>query len=151
MTSARGRLLLAEKNARTLAVRFQEIAEMARHHPEIGRDKDPILLGGEGQTSASDTPSSLASWAERKSIVDLRRRHPLTIALWRLASVRKRIIGQGFAASASPQAGLLPQTLKRHVDFGAFAFRNVRFHVFLASNIEGDRPINLLEAQYRIM
>jgi len=30
-------------------------------------------------------------------------------------------------------------------------FRNVRFHIFVTSKIEGDRPINLLEAQHRIM
>jgi hypothetical protein len=72
--------------------------------------KDPILLSGEGRHLGVGYAFSLASWAERKSIVDSRRKHPLTIALWRLASARKRIIGQDFAASALPQAGLLPQT-----------------------------------------
>jgi hypothetical protein len=33
----------------------------------------------------------------------------------------------------------------------ALAFHNVPFHIFLTSKIEGDRPINLLEAQCRIM
>jgi hypothetical protein len=35
--------------------------------------------------------------------------------------------------------------------FSAFAFRDVPFHIFLPSKIESDRPINLLEAQCRIM
>lgn len=35
--------------------------------------------------------------------------------------------------------------------FFDLAFRNVRFHIFLTSEVEGDRPINLLEAQHRIM
>ena len=46
------------------------------------------------RTSGSDTPSSLASFAERKSITGSRRLQPLTIASWRLASARKRIIPQ---------------------------------------------------------
>lgn len=33
----------------------------------------------------------------------------------------------------------------------ALAFHNVLFHILLTSKIEGDRPINLLEAQCRIM
>ncbi len=33
----------------------------------------------------------------------------------------------------------------------AFALRNLRFYIFVPSKIERDRPINLLEAQYRIM
>ncbi len=33
----------------------------------------------------------------------------------------------------------------------ALAFRNVPFHIFPTSKIEGDCPINLLEAQCRIM
>jgi hypothetical protein len=45
-------------------------------------------------TSGSGTPSSPASLAERKSIAGSRRRHPVTIAWWRLASARKRIIFQ---------------------------------------------------------
>ena len=45
-------------------------------------------------TVGSGTPSSLASRAERKSIAGSRRRQPVTIASWRLASPRKRTIGQ---------------------------------------------------------
>ena len=33
----------------------------------------------------------------------------------------------------------------------ALAFHNVRLHIFPISEIEGDRPINLLEAQGRIV
>lgn len=65
--------------------------------------------------------------------------------------------------SASPRDGLLPHALKLHLHFWmrwmgsgevvlfALAFGNVRRHIFSAPHIEGDRPINLLEAQYRIM
>ena len=65
--------------------------------------------------------------------------------------------------SASPRDGLLPHTLKRHLDFGgrwmgsgesilfALALHNVLFHIFPTSKIEGDRPVNLLEGQCRIV
>ena len=33
----------------------------------------------------------------------------------------------------------------------ALTFRTVPFHLFLTSKIEGNRPINLLEAQCRIV
>ena len=46
---SQGRPLLDEKDARTLAIRFKEVAEVARHRPEIGSDKNPILTRGEGQ------------------------------------------------------------------------------------------------------
>lgn len=43
------RSLFGEKEACTLAIRFKEVAEVARHRPEIGDDKNPILTRGEGQ------------------------------------------------------------------------------------------------------
>ena len=47
MTLARGALCLTRKTP-ALAIRFKEVAEVARHRPEIGSDKNPILMRGEG-------------------------------------------------------------------------------------------------------
>src|SRR5437016_3996993 len=70
---------------------------------------------------------------------------------------------EGDHPSASARNGLLPHTVKLHLHFWmrwmgsgeiilfALALRNVCSHIFLTSQIEGDRPINPLEAQYRIM
>ena len=55
---------------------------MAGHCLEVGSDKNPVLTRCESEQIG-----------ERKSIGS-RRRHPVTIASWRLASARKRIIRQ---------------------------------------------------------
>jgi hypothetical protein len=67
------------------------------------------------------------------------------------------------SSSATPRDSLLPHSLKCHLDVGrcwmgssesilfALAFCNVLFQIFPAPKIEGDRPINLLEAQCRIV
>jgi hypothetical protein len=44
-----GRPLPDEKDARTLSVRFKEVAEVPRHRPEIGSNKNPIPARSEGE------------------------------------------------------------------------------------------------------
>src|ERR1019366_1515836 len=55
-------------------------------------------------TSGSGTPSRPASFAERKSIVGSLREQPLTIATFRSASARKRIIRQTLRVSSCCRA-----------------------------------------------
>lgn len=153
-----GRSLLDEKDARALAIRFQEIAEVARHRPEIGSDKNPVLTRGEGQHLGAGNFFQPG----------LMRRKKIDCRLTAETPGDNRIVETGIRQetdhpSVSPRDGLLPHTLKLQRDFRmrwlgggesilcALAFRNVRFHIFLTSKIEGDRPINLLKAQYRIM
>jgi hypothetical protein len=83
-----------EKDARTLAIRFQEVTEVARHRPKIGSDKNPILMRGEGQHVGVGNSFQPGLVGRKKSMAGSRRRHPVTIASLRLASARKRIIGQ---------------------------------------------------------
>lgn len=153
-----GRPLLDEKVARTLAIRFKKIAEVARHRPEIGSDQNPILMRGEGQHLGVGNPFQSGLMGRKR--IDCR--------LTAETTSDDRIVETGIRQeadhpSASPRNGLLPHTLERHPDFRrrwmgscesiliALAFRNVPFHIFLTSKIEGDCPINLLEAQCRIM
>jgi hypothetical protein len=49
MTSASGALCLTRKTPAHLAMCFKEVTEVARHRSEIGSDKNPILVRGEGQ------------------------------------------------------------------------------------------------------
>ena len=86
--------MLDEKDTSTLAIRYKEVTEVARHRPEIGSDKNLILTRGEGQHLGVGNAFQSGLMAERKSIAGSRRRHPVTIPSWRLASARKRIIGQ---------------------------------------------------------
>jgi hypothetical protein len=79
--------LLDQKDAGALGVRFKEVGKVARHCPEIRGDENPILTRGEAEQFT-------VGWADRKSIAGSRRRQPVRIALWRLASARKRIIRQ---------------------------------------------------------
>jgi hypothetical protein len=82
----------------------------------------------------------------------------VTTASWRLASARKRIIRQlrretvccRIRSNFSFTSGCVGCAAGESVLF-ALTFRHVRFHIFLTSKIEGDRAINLLEGQYRIM
>lgn len=158
------RSLLDEKDARALAIRFQEVTEVARHRPEIGSDKYPVLMRGEGQHLGIRDTLQTGLMGRKKIDCRLTAETPSD----------DRIVETGIRqetdhwsnlrrASASPRDGLMPHSLKLHLDFGirwmgsgegilfALACRNVIFHIFPISKIESDRPINLLEAQYRIM
>jgi hypothetical protein len=149
--------LLDEKDARTLALRFQKTAEVARHRPEIGRDKNPILLGGESEHLSVGKPFQPGLVCRKK--IDCRLT-PETPADDRM--VEARIREEADHPLASSQAGL-PQTLKRHGDFRRcwmgssesilcpLTFRTVPFYFFLTSKIEGNCSINLFEAECRIV
>jgi len=131
---------------------------VTRHRPEIGSNKDPILLRGEGQYPGVGNSFQPGLMGRKK--IDCRLT-PETAGDDRI--VETGIRQEADHPSASPRDGLLPHTLKRHPDFGrrwmrsgesilfALAFRHVSFHIFPTSKIEGDSPINLLEAQCRIM
>jgi hypothetical protein len=67
---------------------------VARHCPEVGSDKNPILTRGEGQHLGVGNSFQTGLICRNKSIAGSRRRHPVTIASSRLASARKRIIRQ---------------------------------------------------------
>jgi hypothetical protein len=155
---SQGRPLLDEKDARTLAIRFKEVAEVARHRPEIGSDKNPILTRGEGQHLGVGNSFQCGLMGREKIDCRLTAETPGDDRI-----VETGIRQEADHPSTSPRNGLLPHTFKLHPDFGrcwmgsgesilfALAFHNVPFHIFLTSKIEGDRPINLLEAQCRIM
>ena len=145
MTSGQWRPLLDEKDARTLAMRFKEGAEMAGHCPEIGSDKNPIWHVAKASTSGSGTP-----WLPTETPGDDR-------------IVETDIRQEADHPSASSRDGLLSHALERLFNLGrrwmgigesillALAFRNVPFHLFPTSKVKGDRAINLIEAQCRIM
>jgi hypothetical protein len=148
------RSLFDEKHARALAVRFQEVAEVAGHRPKIGSDKNPILLGGEGQHIGIGNSFQPGLMGRKK--IDCR----FTAAAPgdnRIVETRIRQVADH--RSASPRDALLPHTFERRPDFGrrrmgssesilfALAFRNVGFHIFPISQIESDRTVNLLQAQ----
>ncbi len=153
-----GRPLLDEKHTRTLAIRFEEVAEVARHRPEIGSDKNSILTRCEGQHFGIGNSFQRGFMGRKKIDCRLTAKTPGDNRI-----VETGIRKEADHLSASPRNGLLPQTFKRHPDFGrcwmgsgvsiffALSFHNVLFHILLTSKIEGDRPINLLETQCRIM
>ena len=81
------------------------VSRDAVHGLEVVRNENPALLGRDPEhTSGSETPSSFAPLADRKSIVGSRRRQPLTIPSSRLASAKKRSIPQPLRASISCRA-----------------------------------------------
>jgi len=130
---------------------------MARHRPEIGSDKNPILVRGEGRHYG--VGNSFQTGLSGRKKIDCR--------LPAKAPGYDSIVETGICQEAdhplvSPRDSLL-HTLKRLFDLGRrwmgvgvsvlvmLAFGNVPFHLFPTSQVESDRTINLFEAQYRIV
>ncbi len=139
-------------------MRLKEATEVARHRPEIGSDKNLILLRGEGQHFRVRNSFQPRFMGRKKINSWLTTETPRDDCI-----VETGIRQEADHSLASPRDGLLPHTLKRLFDFGrrwmrvgesillTLAFRNIRFHIFATSKVEGDRAINLLEAQRGIM
>ncbi len=129
---------------------------MAGHRPEIGSDKNPILLGGEGQYIGIGNSFQPSLMGRKKIDCRFTAEAPRDNRI-----VETDIRQEADHPSASPRDALLPHPLERHPDFRrswmgcsesilfALAFRNVRFHIFPTSQIKGDRTVNLLQAQCR--
>ena len=130
---------------------------MARHRPEIGSYKNPILPRGEAEHSGIGNSFQPGLMGRKK--IDCR--------FTAEATRDNRIVETGIRQetdhpSASPRDAML-HSLERHPDFRrrwmgcsvrilfALAFRNVRFHILPTSEIESDRAVNLLQAERRIV
>ena len=134
---SQGHPLLDEKDARTLAIRFKEVAEVARHRAEIGGDKNPILTRGEGQHFGVGNSFQRGLMGRKKVDCRLTAETPGDYPI-----VETGVRQEADHPSASSRNGLLPHPLKRRPDFGrcwmgrgesilfALAFQNVPFHIF---------------------
>ena len=130
---------------------------MARHRPEIGSDENPILMRSESQNLGIGNSFQPGLMGRKKIDCRFATEAPRDYRI-----VETGVRQKADRPSVSPRNALL-HTLERHPDFGgrrmrcsesilfALPFGTVGFHIFLTSPLEGDRAVNLLQAQCRIV
>jgi len=140
MTSASAALCLTRKTPPHSPCALRKAPKWARHRPEIGSDKNPILLRGEGQHFGVGNSFKLGHIGRKEIDCRLTAETPGDDR-----TVETGICQEADYQSASPRECLLPHSLKRLFHLGrrrvgcgesillALAFRNVSFHLFPTS------------------
>ena len=139
-------------------MRLEKMGKVSRHGLEIVVTRIRSCSAAILNTSGSASPCSLASAAERRSIVGSLRKQPPMIPSLRSASARKRIIRSAFSGQQ-----LLPCLLQVLFQVGrkrmsfveliflALALVDVVFNLCFAAQVESDRAVNLLQIERRVM
>jgi hypothetical protein len=139
-------------------VSLQEIRKVLRHGLEIVRAENSILLSRLAQDSGIGdsyqlrlahreevhrrlTPPTTANDCMVETGIRQEAHHPSALPRWKMPTRAPQLFFQ-FGRRRMRFCELL---------FEVFTLRQVLFHVTLIAEVEGDRAINLLEAQRRIM